>query len=822
MPIEIIELIGDPGDSEESSDSDQSISEDVAPPPRLRQRSGGKERRELSLDEAIQEINKLLDQGKSPNLSDPKYPKLFVGNYRGINYFEQYFPQEKRRETRQKIKQNKLKEPICAPALYELAELSLGQAIDKSAEVRLKKAKGKLEKELTKLHQQKVEFVLPSKKMNADLTYETTQFNKYYQRYVNRYERFREESEEQQVAPYTALTSTKNPFLSTSEEPRHAVLYALGGKSELSHGTCRPNYYTKGDDALRAKHPKVGHVYIILHSLQELAESNPVFLSPLHAARKVDIDTRQLNERETTFIGYISPENIVHTEQVRFPSFNVSFSRHYHAPKYGLVQRGFTKYKKNIASKRGSTNLLDNLAAHYAEKLQQKAESIAAERGGFLVYLDINGRLRKSLPPTIEITSNRKNVGKKTDDTYQQFTENLNRYKQSKRKNTDMEGECEELMEVESDETVINGKDEGYAIDPLTSASSPLSQEKPGIPVKKRKTYEDYAISSNSVSKPAPISTRSELNPTLVDKIKDEEMRRSLYPELNAFVENLAAYKHLLSSSTALGQAHKLYIQYKEANALLKTALLKAKEYLQKRSRKNDYESADQFVKALADVCAPSDPVLRDIQIHSANLIYAQKRYNNHLISQPVVIEYIEGCTNAALNSIFKVGDNIKQLMKDCHDVAQKIDSQPSPATIALPRQEAESKQLSQPEKIEPGSRQTYNSSNNLPQTKIGFFTAGPSEFSPVLSPESSQIQQASQSGAKPLPQATTAITPPTQPAPEQLPAQRAAGNSKNALKTFSQLFKRPADNSGPPKIKKTRRKYVKPTESIEKYLVRR
>jgi len=237
----------------------------------------------------------------------------------------------------------------------------------------------------------------------------------HYQRYVNCYEQFRDESERKTGRAFQRLRAKKNPYVSTSDSASHAVAYALGEKAEMNHGVLRPTYSdSSAPTAFRAKHPKTGYVEIIFHELDELARKKPMFLSMLHAARKLAIKDRTLNERETTFIGSIGRRHIVHREVVRYPSFNVAYNKTYHSKRYGIESgQSYSAFKRSLTTKlaassmRGST-LPKRLEEHYARKLEQKAKKLASKRGGFIVYLSPEGLLRAQLPTTQLIRDVRK------------------------------------------------------------------------------------------------------------------------------------------------------------------------------------------------------------------------------------------------------------------------------------------------------------------------------------------------------------------------------------------------------------------------------
>lgn len=206
----------------------------------------------------------------------------------------------------------------------------------------------------------------------------------------------------------------------------------MGGKATLEQGKLSPTYNVDEDDEdnyLRSKHPKVGYVQIVMHRVESYASQRPIQLSTAHAGRAIDIKTRTLNERETTFKAYIPAENVVQTKIVRFPSFNRSFDMGFHSKKYGLDNSAaYSRYKKSIGSGEGNSGLVDKLTEHYEHQLLADAEKVAKQQGGYIVYLGLDGQLRSNLPTTADVTAIRSNV-KVSNSLNELFTDNLKRYR---------------------------------------------------------------------------------------------------------------------------------------------------------------------------------------------------------------------------------------------------------------------------------------------------------------------------------------------------------------------------------------------------------
>lgn len=439
MPMDIKELVSnDAKDDDYSSDSDQEMKKN-------RKLTFSKNQAATASDNQLKailtEINNKLENDETIDLS--QYPPLFIVHYRGTHFFEQFFSQVARQNTRHKIKGNEFKESIYSAAIYDLAELKMCEPIDTRAKIiKIRQAKKKLQQGFEKLSAKKsTEAAWWGGK---DREHEKL-IHQHYQRYVNNYKEFRDESEEASHKCYTILASKKTPYISSADGARHAVLYAMGAKSELSHGSLRPAYSKNG----RARRPKIGYVQIIFHRLEDLARHNPIFLSVLQAENKVDIKDRTLNERETTYKGWVTAKHVAHTQTVRFPSFNIEFSARYHPNKYGINKKSsFSRYKNMFEQQSGNTTLVDKLADHYAEQLENEARRIAEEKKGFIVYLGLDGRLHQQLPTTADVRNVR---GKNRNglNNHSMFNANLAKYQSKNNRDTDTEEEFPDLPKKE-------------------------------------------------------------------------------------------------------------------------------------------------------------------------------------------------------------------------------------------------------------------------------------------------------------------------------------------------------------------------------------
>lgn len=419
MTIETAQLFAKPTKTPPSSDSDQNKKKSdpiVFPKAELSKRETGE------LKKILKEINAKLDKGEDIDLS--KYPPLYVVHYRGVHFFSQFINQAERRELRHNIVKNNLRQGVYSPAVYELAGLKLGEAIDtKEKRDKVAKAIQTLTEQFDKLSKTKgTEPDWWGKNKTRDKL-----IFQHYQRYVNCYEEFRKESRAKKHACYKVVRAKQNPYISTAEGPRHAVFYAIGGKTDIEQGAMRPAY----DKTLRAKHPKVGYVQIIFHTLTSLKRRSPLPLSTLHASNAIDINDRLLNERETTHKAAIGPKHIVARKIVRFPSLNIPYDKLFHSRKYGIDSaQSYARYKTSLSKKAKTTRFMPNLADHYANQLEAQAFKIAKDKKGYIVYLGLDGKLRAALPTTMDVRNARGLKASKV--LYNNYLKNMSHFTTSK------------------------------------------------------------------------------------------------------------------------------------------------------------------------------------------------------------------------------------------------------------------------------------------------------------------------------------------------------------------------------------------------------
>lgn len=343
-----------------------------------------------TLHSIIDEINTRLKEGKPIELAE--YPPLFVVHFRGTHFFKQFFTSKRRRSIGHRIQAGHFKKNIYSPAVYELAHLKLGAPINTpEKKQRIYQAIKVLQKGLNELDTNKPS--KPAYYSQNHFTHETLLLENY-QRYINNYEEWRDESKKRKHECHEKSPSESNFYISTTDSAEHAVKYALGGKTS-SATALRPCYKSIYRQPNCARHARVGYVQIFFHTLRSIKRNQPLCVRALHQSEKIQIKDRLLNEEEITFKSWMAAKHIVHSEVARFPSFNRKYNSDYHTAQYGLTEKDYKKYQKQLKKGEGSTDLLDKLAKHYAKRLEETAKRLAAKEGGYIVYVNRKGFLEE-------------------------------------------------------------------------------------------------------------------------------------------------------------------------------------------------------------------------------------------------------------------------------------------------------------------------------------------------------------------------------------------------------------------------------------------
>lgn len=201
----------------------------------------------------------------------------------------------------------------------------------------------------------------------------------------------------------TYFLNDKNPFVSTSDRPYHALRYALGTKpyADNENRRLRPRW-TQG----RAERPYSGKVYISLHAVTDYNAQYPMHLTSLVRKGKSNVYNNVLAERETTFPAMIPEGRIISQLVARYPSFRNPY-HHKYMEKYGLDKElydlfatALMRFPPHSYENRYVKKLLGNwLSAYHEVRLINIAFQEAMNRGGVLLYQSDDGGFSMELPP---------------------------------------------------------------------------------------------------------------------------------------------------------------------------------------------------------------------------------------------------------------------------------------------------------------------------------------------------------------------------------------------------------------------------------------
>jgi hypothetical protein len=212
---------------------------------------------------------------------------------------------------------------------------------------------------------------------------------------------------------YAAFNVPGNPFVSTSSSIYHAMMYGSGAFKVGSKGPghlLRPGYYHDEDKkAMVPRNPILGKLYLILHSVPQLARSGAHSTQDMIKRREVNPSYRYAFENETIFPAFISGENVVYEWLIRVPTVyavDSATAKAQFEPWYGpnftkkfrMPSEWFTKLKndastteselvKTLLKKKKKLLANKNPPFSYEDEYLKKANELAASRRGVLIDL---------------------------------------------------------------------------------------------------------------------------------------------------------------------------------------------------------------------------------------------------------------------------------------------------------------------------------------------------------------------------------------------------------------------------------------------------
>jgi TPR repeat protein len=360
--------------------------------------------RSITIQKKLNQLNSTLKSGNQIEVS--KYSEFLIPLYRGIHYLPSLFEDKEDRKKIRVAEQAKL--PIYSASAYIATGLRF---LDPAPEnISSLASNAQLIKEvLDEFHD-----------LDSDL------YHKFHQVYSNDHKEFHKrlsnpwlestaEDNKERIEAFIHYSHLfyrrtienpnfqikeailRNPHVSFSIIPSHAVKYALGDKSFYDPNGDKsvkllPDYDTYG----KPKHPYLGKVYMALLSLEDFYKLNPYKVVQSQATGEVKITTHFQNnilkENEVTISGYLPQGKVVIAQNIRCPRFDQqNYPENYHQ-KYGLSERQWNNRKEKFTNqptvKRKGTfkELCDDIARHQDKLLLDHALQAALKMGKVLIY----------------------------------------------------------------------------------------------------------------------------------------------------------------------------------------------------------------------------------------------------------------------------------------------------------------------------------------------------------------------------------------------------------------------------------------------------
>lgn len=310
---------------------------------------------------AIKKINDIIFEGRENNHHSEENKqtiheileknKLFIAQYRGINYLIDRWNAPSRRYHR-KMQEIGLPQ-YCAMVLQNLEfnfYTQLNETNDYATQVNLQEKLG-----LT--NAQVKQFLLDLRETDPVIDYtDRSQTNLYLfnnileklqHSYSNGIDEFLKELDnlrDQYPDFWGTLPNACNPFVSTGNTALHALKYAYGMK-EYYKNPLRPRYNQDGS----IEYSHVGKVYLSLHRVEDWLFSEPNNVPQMDREGRIQMDMRVAPEKETSFLSNVDGDEVVYHYVAKFPDFSSDFSRENYPPiyelKYGLDYELFNQFK---------------------------------------------------------------------------------------------------------------------------------------------------------------------------------------------------------------------------------------------------------------------------------------------------------------------------------------------------------------------------------------------------------------------------------------------------------------------------------------------
>ena len=193
------------------------------------------------------------------------------------------------------------------------------------------------------------------------------------------------------VAPVREAGIVGNPTVAMSDLPTHALRYALGLKAygQLKRHRLRPDYSADGTPA----HAQLGKIFVALLSPRDMERERMMSVTEAHNARRIDVEPRFVNERETGALGGLSKGHMFLEVVLEVPSLTASCVRR--ASWMGLRREQLREWRDELTRaaqdgeaglRRFGDEMLKRVVTVFQSRLYCQAKAECLRRGCQLVY----------------------------------------------------------------------------------------------------------------------------------------------------------------------------------------------------------------------------------------------------------------------------------------------------------------------------------------------------------------------------------------------------------------------------------------------------
>lgn len=214
---------------------------------------------------------------------------------------------------------------------------------------------------------------------------------------------------------YEGVPFRSHPFVSTADEPRHAVRYALGNKPIAAEKPfrLRPRWNRLG----KPQHPYSGKVYASLHPLHDYL--SPDAPSHVWSGRKTGalaINNDTSKEGESSFLSVLKPDRVAVEQVIRWASLVAEGDD---LKKFGLSKEERASYRKTLAENPPHSKQQQDMKTKtlgpkvedfFTALVAKRVRAEARRRGKKLIYRGLDGNFQSTPPqystPTNTATNN--------------------------------------------------------------------------------------------------------------------------------------------------------------------------------------------------------------------------------------------------------------------------------------------------------------------------------------------------------------------------------------------------------------------------------